>query len=318
MRLNVVEEVLRACRADPVLRRGDVVVVAVSGGPDSTALLHAMSRARRRLGVELVAAHLDHGLRPESEADARHVGALCAELGVDLVPGRARLERASEDGARTARYSFLERTATEFGAGTIALGHTADDQVETVLLHLVRGSGLEGIAAMSTREGLRFRPMLRLWRADVLAYCARHHLEPATDASNQDPRYLRNRVRAELVPLLEALQPGARRAILRLADAARSEHKAVGIAAAAWIGGAGGLTRAGFRTLPEAVQVEVLRRLWAAATSGQAPGSSARLAQARRLVTRPGPGGMMQLGGGLELAVEGNTFAIRRRGRPPL
>ncbi|MDP9325381.1 MAG: tRNA lysidine(34) synthetase TilS, partial [Candidatus Dormibacteraeota bacterium] len=155
-RANLVETILRACRGDAVLAGGGAVVVALSGGPDSTALLHSLDRGAPALGLRLTAAHLDHGVRRESRRDAKRVAEICAEIGVPLVAERVDGGRSrSENTLRRARYRFLEAAAMAAGAGTIALGHTADDQAETVLLHLIRGAGLEGLAAMPVREGLR-------------------------------------------------------------------------------------------------------------------------------------------------------------------
>jgi tRNA(Ile)-lysidine synthase len=312
-RSNVVEAVLRACRGDAIVAAGGPVVVAVSGGADSTVLLHALSRAAPRLGLELVAAHLDHGLRRESRGDARAVAALCAELGVPLVTERtpAGLGR-SEDAARRSRYRFLERTAKRAGAATIALGHTADDQVETVLLHLLRGSGLEGLAAMSLREGLKFRPILGLWRVDIEAHCRRHGLSPIEDGTNHDRRFLRNRVRYELLPELESYNPRIKRSLLRLADAARDEHAAVTGLAAAWLEAhPRSRSRRALAGQPDAVRVEVLRRVWdAAAGGGVLPGDAARLRQGVDLIAG-GPGrGMIDLGAGLQLRVDRDRFEV--------
>ncbi|MDQ6747707.1 MAG: tRNA lysidine(34) synthetase TilS, partial [Candidatus Dormibacteraeota bacterium] len=202
---NLVERLVHACRVDPILAAGAPrVVVAFSGGPDSTALLHGLRRASGRLRLELLAVHVDHGLRgADSAADRDAAAACCAELGVPLRVVEVKPRGRSEGATRDARHAALEVVAAEVDAATIALGHTADDQAETVLLHLLRGSGLEGVAAMSPREGRRFRPLLGVWREQVEAYCRRHGLRPVRDASNVDLGFARNRVRHELIPLLE-------------------------------------------------------------------------------------------------------------------
>jgi len=195
-----------------------------------------MWRAAPALDLQLIAAHLDHGTRRASRDDAAAVAEACGRLGVPLVVGRSTTGRSrGEDALRRSRYRFLEEAATSAGAGTIALGHTADDQAETVLLHLLRGAGLEGLAAMSVREGLRFRPLLSAWRRDIEAYCRRHRLEPVEDASNQSRRYLRNRVRLDLLPELATYNPRIKASLLRLADAARVEHGVVAELAEVWL-----------------------------------------------------------------------------------
>ena len=312
---NVVEAVLAACRADPVLAspREHRVVIAFSGGPDSSTLLHALVRARRRLRLDLLAVHVDHGLRPGAAEEALAAGAFAAELGIPLEVARVKPRGGSEDAARRARHAGLEAVAARVGAGTVALGHTFDDQAETVLLHLLRGSGLEGLAAMAVREDLRFRPLLAVRRSQVDAYCARHRLAPLRDPSNEDPVFLRNRVRHELLPLLERrFNPRASEALVRLALAAGEEHAVVVAAAAGWLeSNSAPYPRPAFLALPPAVRVEVLRRAWAAAAGlERPPGDAAKLRQAMRMLERGGRG-MIQLGRGFELVVDANAFAIR-------
>ncbi|MEA2645432.1 MAG: tRNA(Ile)-lysidine synthase [Chloroflexota bacterium] len=311
-RANLVETVLRACRADAVLGTNPRVVVGVSGGPDSTALLHALARARRRLGLDVSAAHFDHGWRPGAP-DAGRVAELCAELRLPLELGRAAAPvRRAEAAARDARHAFLEGVAARAGAATVALGHTSDDQAETVLLHLIRGTGLEGLAAMAVREGPRFRPLLGTSRAEVEAYCTRHRLAPLDDPSNADPGFARNRVRAELLPLLEDFNPAIRAALVRLAEAARAEHEVVSDRAAAWLHRRRRpLPRAAYATLPVAVRVEVLRRVWTEAAGGGVPeGDAARLRQADLLVSGGRKEGMTSLGRGLHLYVQDGVFHV--------
>jgi tRNA(Ile)-lysidine synthase len=309
---NVVEAVLRECRRDTILARRPRVVVAVSGGADSTALLHALTRAAPRLGLDLTAAHLDHGLRRGSEADATKVAALCDRLGVPLVSRRDTPAGGGEDAARRLRYEFLEEVAAEASAETIALGHTGDDQAETVLLHVVRGAGLEGLAAMQVREGLRFRPLLGVWRADTQAHCLRHHLDPVEDATNRSPRYARNRVRRKLIPLLETFNPQVKAALARLAAGARDEHDVVVGEASRWLASQPAkLDRRDFRALPAAVAVEAFRQVWArAGDGGPQPGSAELLEQAGRTLRSDRTEGMLNLGSGLTLCVREDRFWI--------
>jgi tRNA(Ile)-lysidine synthase len=316
-RSNVVEAVLRECRDDGILARRPHVVVAVSGGADSTALLHALTRAAPRLGLELTAAHLDHGLRRGSAAAATKVAALCESLGVPLVSRRATPDRDAEDAARRLRYAFLEETVAEAGSETIALGHTGDDQAETVLLHLIRGAGLEGLAAMRVREGLRFRPLLGVWRIDTVAHCLRHHLEPVEDATNRSPRYARNRVRLRLIPLLETFNPQVKAALTRLAAGAQAEHEVVVGEATRWLAGQRTeLDRRDFRALPAAVAVEVFRRVWARALDGgPPPGSAELLEQAARTLRSDRTEGMLDLGTGLRLQMNEDHFWIGSKGQ---
>ena len=316
-RSNLVETVLRTCRTDDVLAQNPVVVVAVSGGPDSTALLHALTRAAPRLKLQLTAAHLDHGLRPGSAADARAVARLCDRLKVPLVSRRQTPRAATEEAARELRHAYLESVAADLGAGTIALGHTADDQAETVLLHLIRGSGLEGLAAMQVREGLRFRPLLSTWRENVEAHCRSHGLDPVEDPTNRSPRFTRNRVRRRLIPLLETFNPQVKSSLIRLAAAAREEHEVVTEQAERWLAGQSGwLDRRGFQALPVAVGVESLRVAWGRALGGRAmPGGATRLDQAMRMLSSPRRQASLSLGLGLSLHLRGDRFSIGPRGQ---
>ena len=212
---------------------GKRLVVAVSGGPDSLALLHALYRLRDEYGLTLRGAHLNHRLRgAESEADAEFAAAAFERLGipftlggVDVAAYRRRHRLSLEDAARRVRYSFLADAAAEHGADAIALGHTADDQAETVLMHIIRGSGLDGLRGMQAldrrtiggRRVALFRPLLDLSRAETEAYCRALSLTPRIDPSNSSPEFLRNRIRLELVPLLEQMNPSMRDALVRLA-----------------------------------------------------------------------------------------------------
>ena len=212
---------------------GKKLLVAVSGGPDSLALLHALYRLRGEYGLMLRGAHLNHRLRgAESEADAEFVADTFERLGVpftvdgaDVAAYRRRHRLSLEDAARRVRYSFLSDAATEHGADAIALGHTADDQAETVLMHIIRGSGLDGLRGMQAldrrtiggRRVALFRPLLDLSRAETEAYCRALCLTPRIDPSNSSPEFLRNRIRMELVPLLEQMNPSMRDALVRLA-----------------------------------------------------------------------------------------------------
>ena len=223
----------REALVDAGLARSGLLVVAVSGGPDSLALLHALHSLSPETGIRLHGAHLDHGLRgDESAADARFVAAEFRRLGIAGTCARAdvpayRRERklSLEEAARDVRYAFLARVAERQGADAVALGHTADDQAETVLMRLLRGSGLAGLRGMSplSRRASTggsvalVRPLLGVTRSEVSQFCRELGLAPRDDASNASTDMLRNRVRLELIPHLETYNPSVRRALLRLA-----------------------------------------------------------------------------------------------------
>ena len=215
---------------------GASIIVAFSGGPDSTTLLHSLCELKDDLGLELHAAHLDHGLRPgESEADAEFARKFAASLEAPLTIDkadtnafRAKHGLSIEDAARRLRYEFLSRLAVDSETDCIALGHTLDDQAETVLLHTLRGAGLDGLSAMKEvssrdiqgRRVMLFRPLLSIGRSEVLAYCSENGLTPRLDESNLSIEFTRNRIRLDLMPRLEEYNPSIRNALARLARAA--------------------------------------------------------------------------------------------------
>ncbi|HXA28910.1 MAG TPA: tRNA lysidine(34) synthetase TilS [Candidatus Angelobacter sp.] len=212
--------VARALDGDAVLLPGERLVVACSGGPDSTALLDALARLAPPRRLDLCVAHVDHGLREGSADEASMVEAVAAARGlafhalrVSVAPGGS-----LQDRARTARHQALRSLAAEVGASAIALGHTADDQAETVLMRALSGATPRALRAMSPRDGMLARPLLRVWRAQASAYCAVLGLPVLDDPSNADPRFLRSRVRHELLPALEAVFPAARRRLVALAE----------------------------------------------------------------------------------------------------
>jgi tRNA(Ile)-lysidine synthase len=204
-----------------VLQPGESVVVSCSGGPDSTALLDALARLAPPRRLRLHVAHVDHALRPGSDAEAAVVAAAAAQRSVPFtalsvtVASRGSSLQAR---ARDARHAALEGLADHVGASAIALAHTADDQAETVLMRALAGATPRALAAMSERAGRLARPMLRVWREDVVAYCTALGLVTLEDPSNVDPRFLRSRVRHELLPTLEQVFPAARRRLCVLAD----------------------------------------------------------------------------------------------------
>jgi tRNA(Ile)-lysidine synthase len=209
------------------------LVVAVSGGPDSICLLHVLFSLRKELGLRLHVAHLDHGLRgEESVGDAQYVLDLCHKLGVPVTieqrDVRAYQEQhrlTLEEAAREVRYGFFADAADSIGAGCVAVGHTRDDHVETVLLHIIRGTGTRGLRGLQPVSRLHLaginltviRPLLIVSREETAAYCRRHRLHPRLDTSNLSPEFLRNRMRLELLPLLESYNPRIVEALARTA-----------------------------------------------------------------------------------------------------
>ncbi len=221
----------RRVLAEVAIPRGAVVLCAVSGGPDSIALLHVMTRVASRFGLVVRAHGVDHGLRPESSRELDLAAEVAASLDVRFTRSAVTVARGGnvQARARSARYAALDKAALACGAAWIATAHHADDRAETVLLRLLRGAGPSGLGVLppvaelpgsSTAPASRrlVRPFVRARREAILAHIARHRLPFATDPSNDDPRYLRTRVRRELLPLLRALSPGIVDHLNALAD----------------------------------------------------------------------------------------------------
>ena len=240
---------------------GERVVVAVSGGPDSLALLSVLREIVPAFPLHLTVAHFDHGWRAESQADRDFVASTAATWGYDFRTARAAEDIPhTENAARAARYAFLRRTAADTGSTVIVLGHTQDDQVETLLLHLLRGSGSKGLGAMRRRDGDLARPLLDISRHDIEAYLAQLHLTPVRDPTNDDPRFTRNRLRQQLMPAIDAFDPAARGLLARTADILGEEDRFMD----AQLGGLPedvATNREAFARLPPALQRRVIRRL---------------------------------------------------------
>jgi tRNA(Ile)-lysidine synthase len=227
----VADRAAKALAAAGVPAAGDGVAVAVSGGADSLALLHALRALAGPRDWRLAVVSVDHGLRPGSAADAAFVADHAKTIGLPVrvrTLGPADLDQhrhaGPEGAARAARYGALWPAADELDCRWLATGHTLDDQAETVLLQLLRGAGPDGLAGMAVRSGRLLRPLLGARRADTRACCAAIGLEWREDPTNAGDGPLRNRVRQRLLPLLEELRPGATRALARTATLAADER----------------------------------------------------------------------------------------------
>jgi tRNA(Ile)-lysidine synthase len=209
-----------ALREASLVPRGAVVLAAVSGGPDSIALLHVLSLLRSKMAFGLFAHGVDHGIRAEAAGELDLAERVAATLDVPFM--RTHLSVAVggnlQARARAARWGALRAAATRVGACRIATGHHADDRAETLLMRLLRGTSVRGLAVLPPRDDERIRPFYRARRADIEAHIARHRLPFAMDPSNADSRFLRSRVRLELLPELERLSPRIVDHLCRLAD----------------------------------------------------------------------------------------------------
>jgi tRNA(Ile)-lysidine synthase len=209
-----------AIREHDLIPRGSTVLAAVSGGPDSMALLDVLARLRRELAFGLFAHGVDHGLRPESAAELDQAESFARGLDVPFARTRVDVGAGSnlQARARELRWAALRQAAAHAGAERIATGHHADDRAETLLMRILRGTGARGLAVLPARAGERIRPFSRARRADVEAHVRRHRIPYADDPSNANPRFLRVRVRREVMPLLERLNPRVVEHMYALAD----------------------------------------------------------------------------------------------------
>lgn len=228
LEVKIREALLGPC----AVREGERVLVAVSGGADSVALLHALCRLAGGCRLDVTAAHFEHGIRgAESLGDAQFVRALCAKYHVRLfeghadVPGLARRWKTGvEDAARRARYAFFRDTAAAAKIETVVLAHHMQDQAETILLHAVRGSAGRGTGAMRERSGLYARPMLEIDREEILAYLNENGLSWREDSTNRSQEPTRNRVRHAVMPVLRSINPRADEALCRMARMSRRDE----------------------------------------------------------------------------------------------
>jgi tRNA(Ile)-lysidine synthetase-like protein len=285
------------------------ILVAVSGGPDSTALLIALHEA----GREIVAAHYDHALREGSDAVARQVTQLCARLGVPIITERRTqsLRKGSlQAAARQLRYEFFELARIEAGADVVALAHTADDVVEGSVLHLLRGCGLAGLRGMPERRGVYVRPMLGVWRSEVRSFLAQRGVDAHEDPANLDTRFARVRVRREILPALERDRPGITRRLHGAALAAAKLQDGAEQAAS------GPVTRARLAVMPRPVAAEALKRIYTEA-GGAEPGLSRAQLEAMLELAAPGRGGRgVDLPGGLRFRIVGDHMQVVPSHRP--
>ena len=228
---RVLGRVTKTAREHEMFAPGDLVLVSCSGGPDSVCLLYSLWHLRRLFKIRLAVFHFDHRLRPDSAKDAAYVRKLSERLELPFhlrtAEDRPKKGRSVEAWARLARLQAANHVRGEIGAASFAEGHTLDDQAETVLLNLVRGSGLEGLAGIDPGHGYRTRwvqPLIAVERSEVEAFCRALHLRPRRDLMNEDRRYLRAAIRHEVMPVLErAASRGVKGSIVRTAELLRRD-----------------------------------------------------------------------------------------------
>lgn len=310
------------------------LLVAVSGGPDSVCLLHILVTLQAKLDIKLAVAHLNHQLRgTEADADAEYVGKLARELGLpatiekrDVKSYQAQHHLSLEEAAREVRYTFLAEVARSTGAERVAVGHTRDDHIETVLMHLIRGTGTRGLRGLQPHHEWQLsgnvltviRPLLPVSREETARYCHEHQLKPRLDTSNLSLSPLRNRIRHELLPRLQSYNPQIREALLRTAAIASGDIAFIDEAStrlwnevAQWKGSTIVLAKEQFLQLPTAIQRTLLRTALEKLLANPRDIEMRHIAELMAALSKPA-GKRISLPGGLDFSVEYGRYLLSR------
>lgn len=360
---DVLQQVQDAVEEYDLFAPGDRLVVGLSGGPDSLCLLHVLTRLREAYDVQLHVAHLNHGARGDaSDADAAFVRKTAVDWNLPVTVEKRDVPQladehglAFEEAARRVRYAFLARVARRIGAANVAVGHNADDQAETVLMHIIRGSGLSGLRGMlpytpltdyrllapfrdereddtvlpveggeqRTTLGI-IRPLLKVTRDDIEKYCASHGLQPRFDRSNLDTTHFRNRLRHELIPELQTYNPGIRERLCHMADIAAADYEVlVDARKEAWqhvVRHQGDKTivfdQSAWQELPVALQRALLRQAAFRLRANLRDVTFVHIENARKVALEGETGKASTLPAGLELRVGYETLTIGDAGDP--
>jgi tRNA(Ile)-lysidine synthase len=304
------EELLGRVEAGGLIAGPAPLVAMLSGGRDSVCMLDLAVRARG--AAEVTALHVDYGLREEADADERHCAELCGRLGVALEVARPRRPDGAgnlQAWAREQRYAAAARLA-EAGGATIVTGHTADDQVETILYRLASSPSRRALLGMRPQDGRLARPLLGTTREETTAYCEERNLAWRDDASNEAGEYKRNLLRRGLIPELAKIHPAARQNVLRTAALLREEAELLdSLVDTELADGEGTISRQRFAELHPALRRLVLQRL-ADEAAGRPVAGAARFAEQVAGLTRGGS--RLDLGGGIQAVVEGGILRAER------
>jgi len=331
MRQILIERVLKTMRNYEMLMPGETVLAAVSGGPDSVFMLHALNKLKRKLKIKDVAVcNLDHGIRgEESEEDSLFVKGIAAQLGLKFVHKKIDLKGAKpkkfsmEEAARDERYKFFKEAAKKTSAAVVATGHTLDDQAETMLMRLIKGASLKGLVGISPVrdwDGLRIvRPLAELEKTEILRYLHDAGIPYRIDRTNLEDKYFRNVIRREVVPFLEKYNPRLKRSLFNLAEHLRedlefitTEKSKAGIAKTDSAGKKAEVDLKDIIMQPRAIQKEILRDML-----DRSGGLVKRLSfrhwkEMEALVRRKGKGSSVHLPGGVRIMRTDKTLSFSR------
>lgn len=233
-KLSVEEQVYKCIKKYNLIEENDKIVIGVSGGPDSICVLHILNLIKEKLNVEIYVAHINHMIREEAYSETEYVKELCQTIGVKCfvkiidVQEFANIKKiGTEEAGRIIRYEFFNEIATKVQANKIVTAHNSNDNAETVLLNILRGSGLSGLKGIAPiRDNKYIRPLIETSREDIEEYCEIHKLEPKIDKSNQESIYKRNKVRNDLIPYIQKeFNPSILKSVNRLSEVAREENE---------------------------------------------------------------------------------------------
>jgi len=230
--MNLLEKIKQFINVNNLISKGDKIVIGVSGGPDSLCLLHILNEIKQEYELNLVVAHVNHNLREEAKFEADFVEEISNSLGLEFYLANVNIEELSkekkkscEEVAREYRYNFFNEIVKKTNATKIAVAHNLNDNAETILMHIIRGSGIEGVKGISVKNNIIIRPLLSTTRDEIEKYCMDNSLTPMIDKTNFETIYTRNKVRNKIIPMLNEINPDVLSSITRLGNILSEEDE---------------------------------------------------------------------------------------------
>ena len=232
--MDITEKVYKTIRENELIEKGDTVIIGVSGGPDSMTLLNILINLKDKLSYNIVVAHINHGLRKEADEETKYVDEFCKKRNIPFYVKKANVKElakeqkiGTEEAGRKLRYDFFEEVAKEVKANKIATAHTANDNAETVLMNIMRGSGTSGLKGIEPKRNNKYiRPLIKCMRSEIEKYCDEQNLKPKEDKTNKENIYTRNKIRNILIPMLiDEFNPNIITALNRMSEIAKEEDE---------------------------------------------------------------------------------------------